>query len=56
MACSNTLLTRADDHDAFQRNVDDAGVLTEHTAQSHQHQHACHDSSVYLTQNVSDIT
>ena len=29
----------ADDHDAFQRNVDDAGVLTEHTAQSHQHQH-----------------
>ena len=28
----------ADDHDAFQRNVDDAGMLAEHTAQSHQHQ------------------
>ena len=28
----------ADDHDAFQRDVDDAGVLTEHTAQCHQHQ------------------
>ena len=29
----------ADDHDAFQRDVDDAGVLTEHAAQSDQHQH-----------------
>ena len=28
----------ANDHDAFQCNVDDAGVLTEHTAQCHQHQ------------------
>ena len=28
----------ADDHDAFQCDVDDAGVLTEHTAQCHQHQ------------------
>jgi len=29
----------ADDHDAFQCDVDDAGVLAEHTAQSDQHQH-----------------
>ena len=28
----------ANDHDAFQCDVDDAGVLTEHTAQCHQHQ------------------
>ena len=28
----------ADDHDAFQRDVDDAGMLAEHTAQRHQHQ------------------
>ena len=29
----------ADDHDALQRDIDDAGVLAEHTAQGHQHQH-----------------
>ena len=28
----------ADDHDALQRNVDDAGVFAEHAAQRHQHQ------------------
>ena len=29
----------ADDHNALQRNVDDAGMFAEHTAQCHQHQH-----------------
>ena len=29
----------ADDHDALQCNVDDAGMFAEHTAQCHQHQH-----------------
>ena len=36
----------ADDHDAFQCDVDDAGVLTEHTAQSDQHQHDAIQQSI----------
>ena len=36
----------ADDHDAFQCDIDDAGVLTEHTAQSDQHQHDAIQQSI----------
>ena len=37
----------ADDHDALQRDVDDAGMLAEHAAQGHQHQHDAVQQGVF---------